>query len=302
MSDPRRPASEAVEWPTLALIVVCHALWLLAVFRLAELSGVAAVAAVAVLAALHSSLTHEALHGHPTRWRAVNEALMALPLSLAFPYRRFRDLHLAHHRDSRLTDPHDDPESNFLDPAVWEALPNWHKALYRANNTLLGRVLIGPLLGQARFMAQEWRLARSGDRAVWLAWALHLPGVAVVLWLVALSPMSIPAYLIGAWLGLGLIKIRTFLEHRAHERARGRTVIVEDRGPLALLFLFNNLHVVHHMHPGAPWYDLPRLYREGRARYVASNDGYVYRSYAEIIRRYLLRAKDPVPHPLWNRS
>ncbi len=302
MSEPRRPASAAVEWPTLALILACYALWLVAVFRLAALSGVAAVAAVAVLTALHSSLTHEALHGHPTRWRAVNEALMALPLSLAFPYNRFRDLHLAHHRDSRLTDPHDDPESNFLDPAVWEALPNWLKALYRANNTLLGRVLIGPLLGQVRFMAQEWRLARAGDRAVWLAWALHLPGVAVVLWLVALSPMSVPAYLVGAWLGLGLIKIRTFLEHRAHERARGRTVIVEDRGPLAFLFLFNNLHVVHHMNPGAPWYDLPRLYREGRARYVASNDGYVYRSYAEIIRRYLLRAKDPVPHPLWRRS
>ena len=37
----------------------------------------------------------------------------------------------------------------------------------------------------------------------------------------------------------------------------------------------------------------------GRERYLAVNDGYVYRSYGEVFRRYFWRAKDPVPHPLW---
>ena len=31
--------------------------------------------------------------------------------------------HLAHHRDAMLTDPYDDPESNYLDPAVWAGEP-----------------------------------------------------------------------------------------------------------------------------------------------------------------------------------
>ncbi len=224
---------------------------------------------------------------------------MALPLTLAIPYNRFRDLHLAHHRDSNLTDPYDDPESNYMDPAVWQALPGWKQALYRVNNTLLGRVILGPALGQACFLRDEWAGALRGDRDILLAWALHLPGVAVVLWVVAQSPMPIWAYALAAYLGLGLVKIRTFLEHRAHEKSRARTVIVEDRGPLAFLFLNNNLHVVHHMNPKAPWYRLPGLYRERRDQYLAHNEGYAYRSYAQVFREYLLRAKDPVPHPLW---
>ena len=83
--------------------------------------------------------------------------------------------------------------------------------------------------------------------------------------------------------------------------ARARTVIIEDRGLLAFLFLNNNLHVVHHVNPGVPWYRLPALYRAGKERYLEMNDGYVYRSYGEVFRRYLFKAKDPVPHPIWRR-
>jgi fatty acid desaturase len=107
------------------------------------------------------------------------------------------------------------------------------------------------------------------------------------------------AYVISVFIGIGLLRIRTFLEHRAHEAFRARTVIIEDRGPLALLFLNNNYHAVHHMHPNVAWYKLPGLYRENRAHYQRRNGGYVFASYAEIIAKYLFKAKDPVPHPLW---
>jgi len=295
MSELRVPKPEAPEWGTFVLILGGYAAWagLLVAPLPLWLAGLLLVPVIA----LHSSLTHEVLHGHPFRSKPLNEALMALPLTLAIPYGRFRDLHLAHHLDARLTDPYDDPESNYLDPAVWAALPRWTRALYAVNNTLLGRILLGPAIGQIRFMAEDWRLRR--DREVWLAWALHLPGVAVVLWLVALSPLPLWVYLLAAYAALGVLKIRTFLEHRAHEKSRARTVIIEDRGPLAFLFLNNNLHVVHHMNPGAPWHRLPALYRDGKARYRASNEHYVYRSYAEVFRRYFLTAKDPVPHPLF---
>jgi len=125
---------------------------------------------------------------------------------------------------------------------------------------------------------------------------------AAILWIVVLSPMPVWAYLLAAYGGLSILKIRTFLEHQAHEKARGRTVIIEDRGPLAVLFLNNNLHVVHHMHPRTPWYRLPKLYFSNREKYLARNDGYLYRNYGEIVRRYLVTAKDPVPHPLWPRD
>jgi fatty acid desaturase len=247
---------------------------------------------------LHSSLQHEVLHGHPFRSRPLNEALVFLPVGLCFPYGRFRDLHLAHHRDETLTDPYDDPESNFLDPRVWAGLARWRRRLLRLNNTLLGRMAIGPGLSIIAIVRDDARAIVRGDRGIARDWALHLAGlVPVALWM-SWAPIPLWAYLVSAYLGMSVLKIRTFLEHRAHEKARGRSVVVEDRGPLALLFLNNNLHVVHHARPGVAWYRLPALYAAGRDEYLRRNEGYRYASYGEVFRRYFLRAKDPVPHPL----
>jgi fatty acid desaturase len=291
----RRP----VEWPTLALMVACYALWALATTSLAAWSLPAAIVLLTLCLAQFSSLQHEVLHGHPFRNERLNEALVFPALPLLIPYRRFRDTHLAHHHDAVLTDPYDDPESNYLDPAVWHRLPRPVQAVLRVNNTLLGRILIGPAISQYVFMKGDWRAIRAGDARVRNGWALHLPGVALVLgWLMTLGQMPLWSYLLAAYAAHGLLKIRTFLEHRAHERASGRTVVVEDRGPLALLFLNNNYHVVHHMHPHVPWYRLPALYAGNAERYLTRNDNYHYTGYAQIFRRHLLRAKDPVPHPL----
>ncbi len=76
-------------------------------------------------------------------------------------------------------------------------------------------------------------------------------------------------------------------------------MVVESRGPLALLFLNNNFHVVHHMHPGVAWYKLPALYFQNRDHYLRRNDSYLYQSYVEVFRQFLFRAKDPVPHPIF---
>ena len=290
----------AVEWPSLALLGACYGLWCAGIIWLPSLSLAAAIVAVAVAGTLHSSLSHEALHGHPTRYLWVNEALVFPALSLLIPYQRFRDTHLAHHQDARLTDPYDDPESNYMDPAVWRALPAWRKGVLRANNTLLGRMLLGPIVGQIAFMHGDWQLMRARTPGVLAAWLWHIPALGVVLafW-AGFGQMPFWALALGSYGALALLKIRTFLEHRAHEKARARTVIVEDRGPLALLFLNNNLHVVHHAHPQVAWYQLPALYRSRKEPFLRCNEGYVYRSYGQIFRHYFLRGKDPVPHPLW---
>jgi fatty acid desaturase len=100
-----------------------------------------------------------------------------------------------------------------------------------------------------------------------------------------------------AYVGVSLILIRTFLEHQASEKEGERTVIIEDFGPLAFLFLYNNLHVVHHTRPGLAWYRLPSFYRRHRAQFIKRNNGYVYPSYWAIFRKYFLTRKEPVPHP-----
>lgn len=288
-----------VEWPTLGLIALAYGGWLAAGFALWPLAPWAALAVMAVLAALQSSLVHECLHGHPTRSARLNEALMALPLFLVYPYRRYKATHLAHHADERLTDPFDDPESFYRSRWQWDRMPRGLRALLAANNTMLGRVLMGPWLGALGFFASEWRLLRQGARGVRRAWVLHLSGVALVLALVWAMGIPLWLYALGVvWPALSLIAIRTYAEHRWHEDPNGRTIIVE-RSPLAWLFLNNNLHIVHHRHPSVPWYRLPQLYAENREGFRALNHGYWYPNYLALWRAHALSPKEPVPHPAW---
>jgi len=298
----RAPRRILVEWQTLLLIILCYGLWALGGTVFATLSLWVSYATLTFALALHSSLQHEVLHGHPLRSRALSEALVFPAIGLFIPYMRFRDLHLAHHQDSILTDPYDDPESNYMDPKVWDCLPRWQQLVLNLNNTLLGRMLIGPVIAQIYFIKGDWRLIRAGDRTALMGWVWHFVGlVLVLLWLFYVAEVPLWLYVLAAYSGLAILKIRTFLEHRAHEHVGGRTVIIEDKGPLALIFLNNNLHVVHHMHPAVPWYKLPQLYAQNKDRYLKRNENYLYRSYGEVFRKHFFRRKDDVPHPFWRR-
>lgn len=287
-----------LEWPTLAMMAGTYAVWGFALW-LWPMLPMLSVILLALSIAQHASLQHEVLHGHPFGNQLLNEALVFPALGLFIPYLRFKDTHLQHHFDPALTDPYDDPESNYMDPAVWSRLSPAKRQLFRINNTLAGRVVIGPILGTLSFLWQDWLLAGRGNKRVALSYLLHLPAVALVLVLMAWAGVPLWAYLLAVYLGTAILKIRTFLEHRAHEKFRARTVIVEDRGPLSYLFLNNNFHVVHHCMPKLPWYQLPALYAKKRGYYQRRCEAYVYRSYGQVIREYLFAAKDPVPHPIW---
>ena len=100
-------------WPTLGLIAACYGLWGLALWPIGAVSPIFGLLLVALSVAFHASLQHEVIHGHPTRWRWLNTLIIAPALTLVIPYLRFRVTHLALHSDARLTDPYDEPESNF---------------------------------------------------------------------------------------------------------------------------------------------------------------------------------------------
>jgi fatty acid desaturase len=293
----------AIEWPTILLIVACYGSWAGASFYLWPHYPALTLVLLGFVLALQSSLMHEVAHGHPTRSALLNEVLAGLPIGLVYPFRRFRSLHLRHHADERLTDPFDDPESYYR--ALWrhDELPSLLKLVLRLNNTMVGRFVIGPPLATAGFLMCEARLAWNGDPAVRRAWFLHGAGLLVVLPLVALA-FGIPLWLyvlVPVWLGQALIAVRTFAEHQWSERPDGRTIIVE-RSPLAILFLNNNLHLVHHKCPTVAWYRLPQLFHERRNEWVAMNNGYVFSGYLGLLREFAFRPKEPVVHPALRRS
>ena len=162
------------------------------------------------------------------------------------------------------------------------------------------RMLVGPAITAAVFLSAELRAAiGSGERAkeIRLAWGMHAIGLAVVAAIMH-SAFGMPAwaYAGAAYLGLSLLAVRSFCEHRWAEAPDGRSVIVE-RSSLSLLFLNNNLHLVHHRHPGLPWYALPAAYRARRSEWRTINGGYVFSSYGAVARAFALRPREPVVHP-----
>ncbi len=290
----------AVEWRTAGLVAVLWAAFGLVTWNWHALTLWLAAPIGAYLVALHGSFQHEVVHGHPTRSALINEALVFPPISLWFPYRRYRDLHLTHHNNDDLTDPARDPESRYLDPQAWAAAPGWMKLVFTANNSMLGRFVLGPALASVIFVRDEIRLMLKGDREVIEAWALHGAGVALVWWWVShVCGMPFWQYaLFVAYWGDSLIMMRSYAEHRAHDSVGCRTAIVETNPVIALMFLNNNLHMAHHERPGLAWYDLPAYYRLHRDRLLTDNCGYLMHGYGEIARRWGLRPKEPVAHPL----
>ncbi|MBH0236326.1 fatty acid desaturase [Methylobrevis albus] len=295
---PRIDRSTA-EWPTMLLAVVIYGGWLLVTFYWQSLPLVLVVLLGGWLVAWQGSLQHEVMHGHPTRSRAVNDAIGWPPLSLWLPYRVYRLSHLRHHRDEYLTDPIEDPESAYVTPERWQRLGPVARAVLKFNMTLVGRLTVGPALMIGLFLADEAKLVIAGEPGRRQVWALHVVSVALVLaWLVLVCAMPLWIYLAGfVYFGGALTRLRSFAEHKAAERAEERTAIVENGGLLGLLYLNNNLHVLHHLRPAVAWYRLPSLYRAERDALVRHNGGLVYDGYGDILRRYFLNRHDEPPHP-----
>ena len=134
----------------------------------------------------------------------------------------------------------------------------------------------------------------------WRVWAAHGAGVVAVLaWTWGICGIPPWAYVaLFVYPGLGLALIRSFAEHRAEPEVGHRTAIVENAPVLGLLFLHNNLHVVHHNRPGLPWYEIPAAYRRDRDRFIADNDNLVYRGYRDVAWRHLLTPHHQPVHPM----
>ena len=256
-----------IEWPTIWLTLGCYTAWLASGMMYAG-AGPIVLPLLVMAIALHSSLQHEAIHGHPTRSAAWNEALVCLPIGLLMPFRRYRSLHLSHHDDGPLTDPRVDPESFYLTADDYRRVPSPLRTLLGWNNTLVGRIIFGPAISTIGFFVSEIRTAlrSSGAEALALrrAWALHGLGLAAVAAIIHFA-FAMPAYVyLGAtYAAMSILAVRSYCEHQWAEAPDGRTVIVESP-LLGWLFLNNNLHLVHHKHPGLPGTTSPPPIARGR--------------------------------------
>jgi fatty acid desaturase len=289
----------AVELPTLLLLIATYGAWLAVTSRYGHWPLAIVAPLTVVLITLHSSLQHEIVHGHPTRWKSLNRLLAIVPLGMWIPYQRYRDLHHKHHFDARLTDPIDDPESFYWTAEDWARLSPLMRALLRIEQTFAGRLLVGSWLRIYMYWRWDLRNLWRGEPGIRAVWAEHLLWcIPVILWVKVVCGIPLWLYFLGMVIPAnGILLIRSFAEHRALPGVRERVAIVERSWILGPLFLFNNLHSLHHESPGIPWYECPARYREERERLIAENGGLVYRTYFEVARRYLFRRHHVLQHP-----
>ncbi len=276
------------ELPTWGVAVAIYGSWTVLTLGWAAVPAWVAIPAMGWLLAWHGSLQHETIHGHPTRSRWVNSAIGSVPLSLWLPYELYRSSHIVHHRDEDLTIPAVDPESYYVPVDDWARATGATRAVLVFNHTLLGRLTVGPAIALWRFYRSELGALRRGEHLV--DWTLHLLPAAAIVGFLAWCGVPAWAYAVAIYLSISLTLIRSFGEHKASTEAAGRTAVVEAAWPMALLFLYNNLHARHHARPELPWFELAAFHRSQPAW-----DGLVYRGYGDILGRYLLK---PVDRPV----
>jgi fatty acid desaturase len=252
------------------------------------------------LVAWHLSLQHEAIHAFRGVPGWLRVAAVFPPLGLWLPYPLYRKSHSIHHRDIDLTVPGVDPESYYVLRGEWQRMSSFRRVLLTSNQTMAGRLVLGPVLRLWLMVSREARRLRGRDFVHLRHWAVHAALVALLFWFIS-GVCGFPWWkycLLVAYPGLSLTLLRTFTEHRAAENSEKRTAAVESNAIFGLLYLYNNLHVAHHLQPTMPWYDIPSFYRANRDELLRRNGGFVYSGYGQLARRYFFVPIFNPVHPI----
>jgi fatty acid desaturase len=290
---------ERYDGPTLLVAVVIYASWLALLASHRHIPWWITAPLAGYVVQWHFSLQHEAIHSMRGLPRWLRRAIVWPPIGIWFPFELYRRSHSQHHRDSGLTYPGEDTETYYHEEEEWEDYGNLSRWLLIVNQTFLGRLFIGPFLRTPQLLLKEVGKIIAGDTSNLGIWVRHIIAVLLILFVVAeVFDVSVLQYLAEfVYPGLVLGMMRSFTEHRWGERPSERTAVVESNWVFGLLFLWNNLHVVHHVLPTLPWWKVPRVWRENRERILAHNGGFVFRGYGEIARRWLVTPNFIPVHP-----
>jgi len=288
-----------IDGPTWLVALVLYGAWVALIWYAARLPWWVIMPVGAYLIAWHFSLQHEAIHAFRGVPAWLRFAVVFAPLGLWFPFPLYRKSHSTHHRDAHLTIPGVDTESYYVRRAEWVTTGQFKRGLLIANQTMAGRLILGPFLRLWILVTKETRRVAQRDFSHIPHWIVHALALTALFWFIS-GVCHFPWWqycLLIAYPGLGLGLLRAFTEHRAAEQSQERTAAVESNAVFGMLFLYNNLHVVHHFKPTMPWYEIPRYYRENRAALLQSNGNFVYRGYAELASKYLFVPVFSPVHP-----
>ena len=236
---------------------------------------------VLAAASLHgiSLFTHEAVHGTLARHRQLNAVLGAF---CAWPvlqnFSAYRVLHLEHHDHLGVEG----------DPDHYPNYTRWSWVVFLMN---WGRLLLGYPAYLVAIPFLGFKHGTPRDRVGIVAESiLALGGLALAIWLVPwpalLHLWLIPMLLINTMVNVRGMSQHTLLEEHHGDPVRGTRSILTNR--VTAFFMCNeNYHLEHHLHPGVPWFQLPRLHAALRERLIAEGAPFIP-SYAAFVREFVV--------------
>ena len=289
-------------YSSLWLLGVVYILWGGSLFLgLPVLSGGTEVAAIhllcALLLVLHSSLQHEAVHGHILSSRRWNDLLARPALGLLYPYDRYVTTHQQHHLTEEKGHPDHDPESFYITQDEWQRLQGTSRFFQMIYHHGGGRLLLSGVWGAFVFLRREWGLFYAGEGQVRRHWLLHLLFVVPIIGLVMASPyVTVTSYILYSVIpSLALLSVRSYIEHRSSHYSAYDTVLIEAGWLWRLLFLNNNYHVIHHDLPHLRWYQIHETFTAQKQAWLARAGDYHFSGYGAVFRRFFFSV------PAWLR-
>ena len=290
---------ERYEVPTLALGLFLYTFWFALIWHQASIPLWLLFLVGGYVTQWHFSLQHESIHAmkHWPGW--LRTAFVWPPIGMWLPYPIYKKGHSTHHVNFHLTHPEKDTESYYHKQSDWNALRRPIRTLHMLNQTLAVRLIFGPFIRLLRLLTSEISRIRNQDFANVKHWIAHFISVAVLIYVITeVAGMPLWKYLLCfAYPGMSLGMLRVFTEHRYGERPMERVAIVESNTVMGLMFLFNNIHLLHHMSPTLPWYRIPARFGANREELLSTNGNFYYRGYGAIARRFLFKPVFEPSHP-----
>lgn len=252
VASPRRECA----WPTVGLAAATVALWALVAAGLTWWSWPEALAVALLTLASYGSFTvmHEAVHGSLARSSTLNSLLgklMSVGMGPMSSYTAYRMLHLEHHEHTN---------DAALDPDVYSGVgPRWWLPFSWLTTDLyyywfyLGSLGRRPMGDQLRVIGENALLLGAASALVWQGHGREM----LLYWFL---PARITTTLL-AWL-FNYLPHRPYRVRASEDPLRATGVYCPESRLVRLLSAGHNLHQVHHLFPGIPFYDYTRVWRE----------------------------------------
>lgn len=260
--NPAEPVP-SVAVPTLVLLVGGFVLWgaTAALYLTGTLPWWLTIPLLAVAGYLHFTVAHDAGHNAASNVPWLNDLMGRLSTPLfalhaAFPVWRF--IHMQHHRFTNHDDG-SDPDAYTMNGPGWQKPLRWLSIDYRYLFFYL------PKLSSRRRREQVEALTFA-----FLAVAVPVVLIAtgnVVVWLVLLF---LPSRLAVLWLAYAFDYLPHHgLHHRpAEDRMKTARNRIGGERWASLVMLYQNYHLVHHLHPVVPFYRYVAVWRRNERAYL----------------------------------